>query len=549
MAKRHVAILLFLVSFPLPSSAQEAGLSEAVGSEIEYLVSAGRLDIRGVRVASGELLVDVYERNRFSLAWTRPEQIGELLTAIEATATDGLDPSDYHFSQVRAAYAQMLSGEPMAANDRAELDLLFTDSLIRLGYHQRFGKLNPNTLDPQWNFRRDIDDVEAADAVLAAIGSSSLSAFLQAQFPRGKFYERLRKGLAQYQQIKANGGWPEFPDGPTLRPGALDDRVPVLVQRLVATGDLDTTGFAATGNLYSESLEAGVRQFQYRHGLDVDGVIGKSTVRALNASVDQRIRQLEVNLERTRWVFDDISDEYILVNIAGFSAYVIRNSEVVWRTRVQVGKPYHKSPVFRDEMKYVVFNPTWTVPYSIATKEMLPQIQNDPDYFAKRDFDVKDRNGAIVDPGTIDWAELSRRNFPYTLVQRPSVNNALGRIKFMFPNEHAVYLHDTPSKYLFGRAERAFSHGCIRVEDPFDFAEVLLGADGWTQQRFKEVLDSGETKTVFLSRPLPVLLLYWTAEVREDGLVHFYGDIYDRDQPVADGLDEPFILDRPPAGG
>jgi murein L,D-transpeptidase YcbB/YkuD len=492
--------------------------------------------------------MDVYERKRFRPAWMRLEQVGELLEAIAATEADGLDPADYHHEQVRAGYEQMLSGAAIAVNDQAELDLLFTDSLIRLGYHQRFGKLNPYTLDPQWNFRREGSGIEAAVEVLAAVDSPSLLAHLRAEFPRNAFYQRMRRGLAQYREIKANGGWPVFPEGPTLRPGAVDERVPILVRRLVATGDLPDAEATAADNVYGESLEAGVRRFQTRHGLDVDGIIGKATERALNVSADRRIRQLEVNLERARWVFDDISDEFIVVNIAGFSAYVIRNNEIVWRTRVQVGKPYHKSPVFRDEMKYVVFNPTWTVPYSIATKEMLPAIKRDPDYFAKRDFDVKDRNGNLVDPRTIDWSALSRGNFPYTLVQRPSPVNALGRVKFMFPNEHAVYLHDTPSKYLFSKAERAFSHGCIRVENPFDFAEVLLGRDGWTQERFGEILESGKTRTVFLSRPLPVLLLYWTAEVRADGLVYFYQDIYERDQSVSDSLDEPFKLDRPLPG-
>jgi len=196
-------------------------------------------------------------------------------------------------------------------------------------------------------------------------------------------------------------------------------------------------------------------------------------------------------------------------------------------------------------MKYVVFNPTWTVPYSIATRDILPSIQADPDYVTTRNFDIKDRNGNLVDPESIDWSKLSRGNFPYTLVQRPGPDNALGRVKFMFPNEHAVYLHDTPSKHLFGRAERAFSAGCIRVEKPFEFAEVLMGRDGWTQERFKEVLDSGDTKTVFLTKPLPVLLLYWTAEVNKQGVVRFYQDIYERDQTVADGLDARFLLDRP----
>jgi len=273
------------------------------------------------------------------------------------------------------------------------LDLLFTDSLIRLGYHERFGKLNPHTLDPQWNLRREEIEVDAGDAVLKAISSASLLAHLKTQFPRGTIYQQLRKGLARYRQIMAQGGWPEFPEGPTLRPGARDERVTVLAQRLVASGDLPQDGLATIDIVYDESIEAGVRHFQLRHGRDVDGIIGPATVRALNVPVEDRVRQLRINLERARWVFDDTSDDFILVNIAGFAAYVIR--------------------------------------------------------------------------------------------------------------------------------------------------------DGWTQKGFQDVLDSGEIKTVFLAEPLPVLLLYWTAEVREDDSVYFYQDIYDRDQSVADGLDARFILDRP----
>ena len=545
MTRKYAVILLCLMCIAVPASAQDDSVSEAIALEIEQLTSSGQLKTRGVEVASGEFLVDVYARNQFQPAWTRLEQVAELLEAIKAVETDGLNPADYHVEQVQAGYQLLRSGEPVAADDRAELDLLFTDSLIRLGYHERFGKVNPYTLDPEWNFRRGANDIDAAEETLAAINSTSLLASLRTQFPRGPFYERLRKGLARYRQIMANGGWPEFPDGPTLRPGAQDERVAVLAQRLAITGDLPTGGFVPGDDVYGELLEAGVRHFQRRHGLDADGIIGPSTARALNVSVEDRVRQLKVNLERTRWVFDDISDDFILVNIAGFAAYVVRDGKVVWQTRVQVGKPFHKTPVFRDEMKYVVFNPTWTVPYSIATRDILPNAQANPGYIAERNFDVRNRNGDLVDPGSVDWSQLSRGNFPYTLVQRPGPDNALGRVKFMFPNEHAVYLHDTPSKHLFGRAERAFSAGCIRVENPFEFAEILLGRDGWTQERFKAVLDSGDTKTAFLSEPLPVLLLYWTAQVDEDGVVQFFHDIYDRDQPVADALSARFTLDRP----
>jgi len=209
---------------------------------------------------------------------------------------------------------------------------------------------------------------------------------------------------------------------------------------------------------------------------------------------------------------------------------------------VQVGRTYHQTPVFRDEMTYVVFNPTWTVPYSIATKEMLPKIKKDPDYFNNRDFDVKNRSGELVDPNSVDWSQVTRGNFGYTFIQRPGPRNALGRVKFIFPNQHSVYLHDTPSKYLFGQDSRAFSHGCIRVENPFDFAEVLLGQDGWDRARIDAQIESRETKTEFLSDPLPVLLLYWTADVGADGVVHFYEDVYERDQRLLDALNAPFEL-------
>jgi murein L,D-transpeptidase YcbB/YkuD len=210
-----------------------------------------------------------------------------------------------------------------------------------------------------------------------------------------------------------------------------------------------------------------------------------------------------------------------------------------------VGSAFHKSPIFRDEIKYIEVNPTWTVPYSIATREILPKIKRDPNYFASRDFDLKNNSGKFIDPSSVNWTTITKNNFPFWLVQRPGPNNALGRVKFMFPNEHAVYLHDTPSKALFSKAERAFSHGCIRVENPFDFAEQLLGGDGWNQEKFQQVLDSGKTKTVFLSSPMPVLLLYWTAMVTPDDVVYFYSDVYERDQKIVKALNEPFQIDLP----
>jgi len=345
--------------------------------------------------------------------------------------------------------------------------------------------------------------------------------------------------------MAADGGWPRIPEGPTLKPGNSDERLPVLARRLIISGDLALRADVDKLTIYDESLQKAVRHFQERHALDTDAVIGPATLRALNVPVEKRIGQLEVNIERARWVLDDIEDDFVMVNIAGFRAYVLRGRKIVWETKVQVGSAFHQSPVFRDEIKYVVINPTWTVPYSIATKEILPKIKRDPNYFATRDFDLKTHSGKFIDPSSVNWTTITARNFPYWLVQRPGPNNALGRVKIMFPNEHAVYLHDTPSKALFSKAERAFSHGCIRVENPFDFAEQLLGGDGWNQEKFQQVLNEGKTKSVSLSKPMTVLLLYWTTMVDPDGVVYFFNDVYERDERIAKALNEPFRLDMP----
>jgi murein L,D-transpeptidase YcbB/YkuD len=519
--------------------------SEAVRIELEQLVHSGFLSNSGVSIASVDLLLSIYEPRNYLPTWSDQRQIGELVAAIKATAADGLDPSDYHLELVESIYLDRLAGRQASPEETAVRDLILTDSLARLGYHQLFGKVNPYTFDPHWNFRRELNDVDPAIAIQNAIDSPSLTEFLSNFFQRGWFYRKLQTALADYRQIAANGGWSVVPDGPTLKPGASDRRLPVIARRLIISGDLAPGDTVTRPAIYDESVQQAVRRFQERHGLDTDAVIGPATLRALNVPVEMRVEQLEVNIERARWVLDDIEDDFVLVNIAGFKAYVFRDRKVVWETKVQVGSAFHQSPVFRDEIKYVVLNPTWTVPYSIATKEILPKIKRDPNYFATRDFDLKTHSGKFIDPSSVNWATITARNFPYWLVQRPGPNNALGRIKIMFPNEHAVYLHDTPSKALFSKAERAFSHGCIRVENPFDLAEQLLGDNGWNQEKFQAVLDEKKTKTVLLSKPMPVLLLYWTAMADPDGTVYFFNDVYERDERIAEALGEPFRLDMP----
>jgi len=537
-------LVILLALLFISAQADEAADREAIGAEIEQLRYSGRLSVGDVDVASGDLLAEVYERRGFKPAWSGIERLESLIELVRATAADGLDPEDYHLSVLERVNDMLINGRELNSQERAALDIGMTDSLIRLGYHQRFGKVNPYDLDPEWNFSRELRGRDPASLIQEGISAESLTEFRDAVFPRVELYRHLQSILAEYRGIAAAGGWSQVPAGPTLRPGDTDDRLQVLMERLAVTGDLPK-GVQVDLSSYGGVLETAVRNFQERHGLDADGIIGPATISALNVPVEKRIDQLRVNLERARWVVDNLEDDFVIVNIAGFRAYVYRDRKEMWSTRVMVGKTYRKTPVFRSTMKYVVFNPTWTVPYSIATKDILPKVKKDHSYLTSRNFIVKNRNGDVVNPATVDWAALSQRNFPYTLVQQPGTNNALGEIKFIFPNEYAVYLHDTPSKSLFGRSERAFSSGCVRVEHPFNFAEVLMGPDGWDAERVQAERMRRETKSVFLSKPMPVLLLYWTAEVGANGQIRFYADVYERDQAVLDALNAPFRIDLP----
>jgi murein L,D-transpeptidase YcbB/YkuD len=278
-----------------------------------------------------------------------------------------------------------------------------------------------------------------------------------------------------------------------------------------------------------------VKRFQERHGIDADGKVGPRSIEEMNIPVEARVDQIRASLERVRWVFRDIQGDYLIVDIAGYNAHLVKHGERIWSTRVQVGKAYHATPVFKDTMRYLDFNPTWTIPPGILRNETLPRIRKDPNTTA----------GKIVDPSTIDWAATATKGFPYMIRQEPGPHNALGRVKFIFPNKYMVYLHDTPSKGLFARTERAFSHGCIRTQNPFELATLLLGDQGWNRARVDQVVASKKNTRVNLEEPITVMLLYWTAEADDEGTVFFRRDVYDRDAPIIKGLDQPFRVDPP----
>ena len=542
MFRCHVPPVLLAATVALVAIPCVAQQTELLRERVEQLSSRGELVLDGDRVVGHELITELCRRFEFRLAWTELVMVQELLDGVRGATTHGLDPSDYHLEAIEARLAagHWQSADPIA---RTDLDLLLTESLARLAFTLHYGKLDPEQFDPVWNLSRSLDAPDPVAIFEQALRSGRIADFLNSAQPEGQFYQRLRTGLAEYRAIADSGGWPTLPDGPVLKDGLTDPRVPILRRRLWISGDL-TEAADLDSEAYGSDVQAAVTRFQIRHGIDPDGKVGPRTLAELNVPVAARVDQLRASLERARWVFRDLEDDLLIVNIAGFQLYLLRGNELVWTTPVQVGKPYHATPIFKSTMTYLVLNPTWTIPPGILRNETLPRIRRDPAYLEQQNMSVITSKGKVVDPATIAWDEP----FRYSIRQEPGPGNALGRVKFIFPNQYFVYLHDTPSKGLFARAERAFSHGCIRVQDPLVLAELLLRDDArWDRGTIDETIAGGKTTTVFLPEPLTVMLLYWTAEVDADGTVRFSQDVYERDAAVIDGLNRPFRY-VPPRG-
>lgn len=538
-ATRAAAAFLGVVALACGSAAAAGTVVEELRLATERL-RAGDALAGGARIAAPGLVAEFYERRGFAPAWADDTRVAELRALAAASRDHGLDPADYH----PAALAKAAQAGDAAS--RAVRELHLTDALVRLAYHLHFGKVNPKELDPAWNFTRSLRGLDPVTALERVLEAPSLGAEVLAFAPRLRYYALLMEALARYRAIAAAGGWPPVPAGPTLKAGMTEARVAALRRRLAASGDL-AEGPAGAAERFDAALEAAVIRFQRRHGLAEDGAVGRRTLAELNVPVAARIDQIRVNLERARWVAQDLAGDFLVVDIAGYRAALYLDGLPVWTSRVVVGRPFRETPVFRASMQYLVINPSWTVPPTILRQDLLPRLARDPGYLAREGMSVVDSRGRPVDPATIDWRRYARGGFPYQIVQRPGERNALGRVKFMFPNPHSVYLHDTPAKGLFDRAQRAFSSGCIRVESPVELAVLLLDDPArWGPDAVRAAIASGETRTLGVRRRVPVLLLYWTAEVRE-GIVHFRQDLYGRDRAVLRGLDGPVRLTRPPA--
>lgn len=528
-------ILLGFTALFLTNTPSLAGPVETeIESTVNGLSSQGTPEIGTVPIVGADFLKQFYALRSYEPVWTDPAAQEDLLNQIDSALREGFRPRDFHATDLVNLQIDAASGDPLAI---ARYDVVATEAAALVLHHKYYGKVDPSTLNSEWNFLRPFQQGNPAQLLNQYLTVATLGAMVDDLDIYHPSYLALQQGLAQYRAIAEQGGWPTVPDAVVLKPGMQDPSIPILRQRLSITGDLAQGDL--TSDMYDPELEVAVQHFQKRHGLDPDGAIGPRTFTALNRPVEYRIDQLRVTLERARWLLRDTGSDFVFVNIGSAETILVKDGKIAWRTRSIVGQVYRKTPVFRDEIEYMEFNPTWTVPVSIFQRDKLEKIRQDPGYLERGGYDVVNADGQIIDPASVNWAS---DNPAVTLVQRPGPKNALGQVKFMFPNEYSVYLHDTDNRSLFDRADRNLSSGCIRVENPFELADLLMEGDpNWSDARREEILASGKTTRVTLPKPMPVMLTYYTAWVNAEGLVEFREDIYERDQPVLDALNKDFF--------
>lgn len=516
--------LMFFISTSVSSQ-------DSVKDNIEYLIEKNinaQLIIENQYIHCQKSLTIFYRNLNYQPVWNNSALIQAFLNELNKADHEGLEPKDYHIENITT----LLRIIKKTTATEAKLDLILTDAFLLYASHLLYGKVNSATLEPQWSLRTGENRI--ISVLEQAVQHNNIKNSLENIKPKHAIYLGLKQALGQYKTIKQNGGWQIIPAGSTIKEGDVDPRIPLIRARLIATSDLSQS-FENNSNKYDHDLVNSIKEFQVRHGIDIDGEIGFKTMAAMNINVDERIEQIKINLERWRWLSRQFGDYYIKVNIADFNLEVIKNGEKIRQHKIIVGRTYRKTPIFSSKITHLVFNPSWTVPPGILSADVLPAVRKNIRYLKNKNIYVYDKNGKIVIPSSVDWNSSVVKSYTYR--QTPGSDNALGSVKFFIPNEFMVYLHDTPSKDLFEKTERAFSSGCIRVQDPLELAEYLLNdPENYSKKRINGIINTKKTQTVVIKDQPAIHILYWTSFTNDDGVVQFRSDIYKRDGPLKEAL-------------
>lgn len=480
-----------------------------------------------------ESLSEFYASRDYKAAWLTNRQLNkngeELFDVINSVWQDGLSCEAYDKSFLESKlkeYEQLSAQEKDSLFVATKLDIAFTEVYFKLAADIENGLISPSLVDTVWETYPGMDDLDLY--LTKAVNKENVENALNKLKPQSEQYELLKRSYVELIEAKESNEWPV----PGYFSGKLEERdsskqVVKIKLFLATTGDLQSKDSTyLSSQLFDSSLTTAIKAFQQRHGLEVDGVVGRATLAEMNVPVEKRLDQIRVNLDRLRSLPDEFGDEYIAVNIPGFSLEYVKHHKPVKKMNVVVGNNSHATPVLKDTLMYLVFNPEWNVPNSIATNEILPKVKADSTYLVRNNYEVIPYSGANK---RVDWSELSPSYFPYRIVQKSGGSNALGMVKFIMPNRHSIYLHDTPSKQLFSKAKRNFSHGCIRLAEPIELAESILDRQ-LTREEIDEILSGGEPTKVVLDKQIPVHFFYQTTWVDENGQLQFREDIYKHDR-------------------
>ena len=530
--KKLFASALLLGWVLLSAQSVSANSQYALGNAV-YTHEAPQINV--IKVLSNSTLplknevTKLYELQGFDLIWSDGSKYNDnarqLVELIQQAERYGLNALDYDLEFIQY-FLDATSVDPRLLN---RSDVAFTHAYIKLASHINHGK----TSSPQ-------SASEQQSVILStlsnAVNQQTIGAAIDQLQPSNSNYTNLIKALDRYRQLELSEKGPTQLKARSLQIGDRATEVVTLRNKLHHLGDY--IGNDLQSDLFDEDLAVAVSHFQIRHGLEADGILGRKTIRELNIPLLHRIQKLEINIERARALSNVEENRYLLINIPAYQLYLYENDKIAFQSRVIVGKKKHKTPQLSSQLTKVILSPYWNVPRSIARDEIIPELKNDPQYLAKNNMKLFGRlNNQTyqVNPEAIDWSAIDPANSTFRIRQEPGAENSLGQIKFIFPNRHSVYLHDTPARNLFAQPRRAFSHGCIRLEDPFGLAEILLssGNDTYSKGDLQYLAKKSRSKIVELTQPVPIHITYMTAWADEHGVVHFRPDIYKRDSQFA----------------
>jgi murein L,D-transpeptidase YcbB/YkuD len=517
-------------------------VSAGVIREVFETRETGRnFQIQGIELYSSELLPKVYTESEFKPLWfincDSLGKIGQMIDVVAESEFHGLQPEDYHYKELILNWDELVADGALIfnANFIAGFDLLLTDAFFGLSKNLYYGKLESEALDTIWGIPRNKSIIPFDVHLKAILNKGSVQETFSQFYPPYPGYEAMVAEAKRLRAIESSDFQVKLDLKQSIKPGDSLKSVALIKDKLAFLGfyQPDTIN---PPNLYDEMAVEAIRELQEQFGYNMDGAIGKNTLKALNMPVEQKINQLYVNMERLRWMPDSLEKVYLMVNIADFTLNVFSGNDTLLSMRTIVGKDARETPVFNSRITYMVMSPSWHVPPTIKKQDVIPSVIKDISYLEKKQMKVIDAKGNVVDPSTVNW---KRDGMKYSIKQQPGAQNSLGKVKFMFPNKHNIYLHDTPSRSLFARDERTFSSGCIRVEKPFELASLLLSdKPEWTPERIKQAMDSGVEKTIVLKDKVGVYIYYLTAWGSASGKINYRADVYNRDKVIEEALSE-----------